>query len=334
MKKIITLTLALAVTAGASLSASTPAKNKKKAEVKTTAVTIPPTVSDSTSFAMGYEATDGLINYLTQRSGLDTAYMADFISAFSEAVSHEGDPHSKARIAGYEIAHMVTERMLPSVEQANAKSGLSLNRDLFYKGFTAALNGDKNVFASIKDAADYNRKAMSAKGEQWLAQIAAQPGIKKLPCGVLYKVIKEGNGAKPQRNDEVQVIYEGRLMDGTVFDATEKHQESKDSLGNIKPDKFNVGHLIKGWTEALLAMPVGSKWDIYIPYDLAYGENGAGQDIPPYAPLAFTLELKDIVKPEPVGAFSNNHKEEASAKKAEPVKKTAKPNLKKRSRRK
>ncbi len=111
-----------------------------------------------------------------------------------------------------------------------------------------------------------------------------------LPSGLQYKVITEGHGEVPKASDEVEVIYEGRLIDGTVFDATSKH-------GGSKTDKFRANGLIKGWTEALTLMPVGSKWQVYIPYELAYGERQAGQ-IPPYSTLVFDLELVSIVKPE------------------------------------
>ena len=102
-------------------------------------------------------------------------------------------------------------------------------------------------------------------------------------------MITEGNGEVPKASDEVEVIYEGRLIDGTVFDSTKKH--------GTKSDKFKAGNLIKGWTEALTTMPVGSKWQLYIPQELAYGARQAGQ-IPPYSTLVFDLELVSIVKPE------------------------------------
>ena len=86
----------------------------------------------------------------------------------------------------------------------------------------------------------------------------------------------------------MQVNYEGRLIDGTVFDASSKHGD--------KPAEFTPGQVIRGWTEALTMMPVGSKWQLYIPYELAYGERGAGEDIKPYSALIFDVELVDIVK--------------------------------------
>ncbi len=103
-----------------------------------------------------------------------------------------------------------------------------------------------------------SRRALAGAGEKFLAENAKKPGVKVLPSGLQYKVIKDGQGEVPKATDEVEVIYEGRLIDGTVFDATSKH-------GGAKTDKFRAGNLIKGWTEALTTMPVGSKWQLYIP---------------------------------------------------------------------
>ena len=152
----------------------------------------------------------------------------------------------------------------------------------------AALANDTTFFTS-KKAEDFQKEALAGAGEKFLAENAKKPGVKVLPSGLQYKVITEGHGEVPKASDEVEVIYEGRLIDGTVFDSTKKHGQQS--------DKFNAGNLIKGWTEALTTMPVGSKWQIYIPQELAYGARQAGQ-IPPYSTLVFDLELVSIVKPE------------------------------------
>ena len=153
----------------------------------------------------------------------------------------------------------------------------------------AALANDTTLF-SEKKAGEFKTQILAGAGEKFLAENAKKPGVKVLPSGLQYKVIKAGQGEVPKATDEVEVIYEGRLIDGTVFDATSKH-------GGAATDKFRAGSLIKGWTEALTMMPVGSKWQLYIPYELAYGERQAGQ-IPPYSTLVFDLELVSIVKPE------------------------------------
>ena len=108
-----------------------------------------------------------------------------------------------------------------------------------------------------------------------------------LPSGLQYKVLKQGDGIVPQKTDKVKVHYEGRLIDGTVFDASSKH--------GTEPATFRPDQVIKGWTEALTMMPVGSKWQLFIPQELGYGERAAGQ-IPPYSTLIFDVELVGIDK--------------------------------------
>lgn len=131
--------------------------------------------------------------------------------------------------------------------------------------------------------ADNNEKA----GKQYLADNAKAEGVKVTKSGLQYKVIEEGTGEKPGPNDVVTVHYQGRLIDGTVFDASSKH--------GTEPASFRADQVIKGWTEALTMMPVGSKWRLYIPQELAYGERQAGQ-IPPYSTLIFDVELVGIDK--------------------------------------
>lgn len=119
------------------------------------------------------------------------------------------------------------------------------------------------------------------KGDTFLAQFKAEKGVLSLPEGVLYKVVKEGNGPKPTENDVVEVNYRGALIDGTQFDATEPGH----------PASLKVASLIPGWKQALSVMPVGSKWHIVVPPQLAYGERGVGNDIGPNEVLVFDLEL-------------------------------------------
>ena len=142
---------------------------------------------------------------------------------------------------------------------------------------------------------EQRNEAVKAAGEKFLTENKKKPGVVTLPSGLQYKILVKGNGAKPGKDDQVKVVYEGRTIDGKVFDSTVRH--------GTESDTFGVGRLIKGWTEALLLMPVGSKWEIYIPQELAYGARGAGNDIAPYSPLIFTLELQGIV-PTAVGAQS------------------------------
>lgn len=137
--------------------------------------------------------------------------------------------------------------------------------------------------ATAKAAGEKNAKA----GEEFLARKEKEKGVQKTASGLLYKVITEGKGAKPKGTDTVEVHYRGTLIDGTEFDSSFKRGE---------PATFPVNQVIPGWTEALQLMPVGSKWQLFIPADLAYGEAGAGNAIGPNETLVFDVELLDIKK--------------------------------------
>ncbi|WP_240155224.1 FKBP-type peptidyl-prolyl cis-trans isomerase [Chitinophaga sp. Cy-1792] len=126
-----------------------------------------------------------------------------------------------------------------------------------------------------------------AVGEKFLAENKSKPGIVTLPDGLQYQIIKEGDGAKPTLQDKVKTHYHGTLIDGTVFDSSVERGE---------PISFPVSGVIKGWTEALQLMPVGSKWRLFIPADLAYGDRQAGPTIQPGSALIFDVELLEIVK--------------------------------------
>ncbi len=135
--------------------------------------------------------------------------------------------------------------------------------------------------AAIKNIGAANQKA----GEAFLAENAKKDGVVTLPSGLQYKVIKQGDGKKPTETDTVECNYRGTLIDGTEFDSSNR-------VG--KPVEFKVGSIIPGWQEALKLMPVGSKWQLFIPPQLAYGERGAGRDIGPNATLLFDVELLGI----------------------------------------
>jgi FKBP-type peptidyl-prolyl cis-trans isomerase FklB len=142
------------------------------------------------------------------------------------------------------------------------------------------------LFQAIKAKAQEERYGENkAAGEKFLAENAKKEGVKTLSCGVQYKVLKEGNGAVPADTSLVVVNYEGRLLDGTVFDASNRHGD--------KPSEFRLAGVIKGWQEAMKAMPAGSEWEIYIPQNLAYGANQQG-NIPPFSTLIFKVELVEV----------------------------------------
>lgn len=186
--------------------------------------------------------------------------------------------------------------MLPNIASKFEGTSAPINPDLLYKGFVAALAKDSTVLKQATAEQIFEKKEvelkaqkdaeMKAKNEAYLSENKKKEGVVTLADGLQYRIIKKGDGPIPTAADRVQVIYEGKTIDGKVFDATSRH--------GVEFDTFNVGGLIKGWTEALQMMPVGSKWEIVIPQNLAYGERGAGRDIAPFSTLIFTLELKGI----------------------------------------
>ncbi len=133
-----------------------------------------------------------------------------------------------------------------------------------------------------------NEKGKEAKeaGEKFLAKNKTREGVVTLESGLQYKILNEGSGAKPTANDTVKCHYEGRLINGQVFDS---------SIRRGEPAEFPVGGVIAGWVEALQLMPVGSKWQLYIPSELAYGQHGAGAAIGPNETLIFDVELLEII---------------------------------------
>ena len=173
----------------------------------------------------------------------------------------------------------------------------NLNATQFAQAVTDVLEGH----ATLLDDAEAQRtvseflqrqqaeagKAVREEGERYLAENAQKEGVTVLPSGLQYVVLTEGTGAKPKATDRVKCHYEGRLIDGTVFDSSYRRGE---------PAVFPLNGVIAGWTEGVQLMAEGAKYRFFIPYHLAYGERGAGQAIPPYAALVFDVELIEVVR--------------------------------------
>lgn len=314
MKRIFIFSLAIMMV-GTSFSYAGSAPKKDKKQGKTTTKTVLVTQADSLSYASGVEATEGLIPFIQQSYNVDTAYMADFIAGYKEAFKTASTPQGKARVAGMQIAQMVSDRILPGTKEMLKTTVPHLSDTLFNQGFTDVLAKDTTLF-SMKGAKAYKATVLSKAGEEFLAENAKKPGVQVLPDGLQYKVLVAGNGPIPKASDEVEVVYEGRTIDGKVFDSTAKH--------GSKTDKFRANGLIKGWTEALTLMPVGSKWEVYIPQELGYGSRRAGQ-IPPYSTLIFDLELKGIVPPKAKEEPKTTPSSTANTSKTAGPAKTAKP---------
>ena len=171
-----------------------------------------------------------------------------------------------------------------------------LNADDFAQAVKDVLEGNKtaithneareivnNYFAELEKSV--NEKNI-AQGKAFLDANRNNPNVVTLPSGLQYEVIREGNGKKPKATDRVRCHYEGTLLDGTLFDSSIKRGE---------PAVFGVNQVIKGWVEALQLMSEGAKWKLYIPSELAYGVQGAGDMIPPYSALIFEVELIEVL---------------------------------------
>jgi FKBP-type peptidyl-prolyl cis-trans isomerase len=180
--------------------------------------------------------------------------------------------------------------------------GLDVDPAIVSQGLKDAMTGatsklseadEKEAMSNLRNSVMAKRQAESAQagevnkkaGDEFLAANKAKPGVVSLPDGLQYKVEKEGTGPKPKATDTVEVNYRGTMIDGNEFDSSYKRG---------KPETLSVNQVIKGWTEALQLMPVGSKWQLVIPADLAYGANGAGGVIGPNSTLVFEIELLSI----------------------------------------
>ena len=301
MKKIILLALVFSASASFNI-VSADKKKKKSAEAVEVAAqpVVLATASDSVSFAAGKAATLGLIQYLQQEYQVDTAYMHDVVKGFNEAMARFSDPEYKAYNAGAQVARMVLERILPGTASKFEGTSDSISADLFTAGFRAALVGDSTLFTDDKAREYFEDRLVASReeaqrvyreaNEQWLAQNRDKEGVKTAASGLQYKILRAGTGAVPTDKDRVTVKYEGKMIDGTVFDSSYKRTPQTSTFGCTQ--------VIKGWTEALTMMPVGSKWELYIPQELGYGSRQAGQ-IKPYSTLIFTVELEGIEQAAP-----------------------------------
>lgn len=254
---------------------------------------------DTLSYAMGMAQTQGLKQYLAQME-IDTTYMDAFIKGLNEGANAGDDKKKAAYYMGIQIGQQISNRMVKGInhELFGEDSTKTISLKNFMAGFIQGVKGKKGLMTVEQAGQVAQMKMMSIKaknmeeqygplkkkGEEWMAANAKKPGVKTLPSGVQYKVIKEGAGQMPKDTSVVKVNYEGRLIDGTVFD---------NSYKNGQPVTLRANQVIKGWTEALVHMPAGSVWEVYIPQELAYGDREQGQ-IKPYSPLVFKIELISV----------------------------------------
>ena len=255
---------------------------------------------DSMSYALGMAQTQGLKEYLQERMGVDTTYINDFIKGLNEGANLGDDKRKAAYFAGIQIGQQITQQMVKGINHQvfGDDSTQTISLKNFMAGFISGTTGkggimtldQADVVARTKmealksQAMEKQYGANKKEGEDFLANNKKKEGIKVLPSGVQYKVIKEGNGAIPADTTMVKVHYEGRTIDGNVFDSSYKRES---------PITLRCNQVIKGWTDALVHMPVGSVWEVYIPQELAYGSRDQGQ-IKPFSALIFKIELISI----------------------------------------
>ncbi len=257
---------------------------------------------DSLSYSLGMAQTQGLKEYLTYQMGMDTTYINEFIKGLNESANSGDDKKKAAYYAGIQIGQQISQRMMKGInhELFGEDSTQTISLKNFMAGFVAGVTG-KDAKMTQQEAVELTNVKMEVvkkahlekaygenkkKGEAYMDSIAKKAGIQKLENGVYYEVITEGKGDIPADTTQVKVHYEGKLIDGTVFDS---------SIQRDAPTTFRCNQVIPGWTNALTHMPVGSKWIVYIPQDQAYAEREAGM-IKPFSALTFTIELLSIEK--------------------------------------
>ncbi|MBR6964521.1 MAG: FKBP-type peptidyl-prolyl cis-trans isomerase [Prevotella sp.] len=257
---------------------------------------------DTLSYAVGMAQSQGLKEYLSERLGVDTAYMDEFIKGVNEGANAGDDKKQAARFAGIQIGQQISNQMVKGInhELFGNDSTKTVSLKNLLAGFISGTAG-KNGLMTFEQAGVLAQKKMEAikseslmaqygknkeAGEKFLAENAKKEGVKTLKGGVQYKVIKEGTGDIPKDTSNVKVNYEGKTIDGTVFDSSYERKA---------PVTLRANQVIKGWTEVLTHMPVGSVWEVYIPQDQAYGTRQQPK-IDPFSVLIFKIELLGIEK--------------------------------------
>ena len=205
-------------------------------------------------------------------------------------------PKTDEERIGYSLGIMIGRQLQQDISSLDTDSFGEALEDL-YEGKTPSLTDEEigvildNLQQKLAAEAQQKEAAAAeenlAKGQKFLAANAKKKGVKVTDSGLQYKIIKQGKGAKPAATSSVKVHYEGKLIDGTIFDSSYQRGE---------PVNFKVNQVIAGWQEALQLMPIGSEWEVYIPASLAYGPAGAGGSIGPNEALVFKVELQEIEK--------------------------------------
>lgn len=264
---------------------------------------------DSMSYAIGQTQSQGLKDFLVQRMDIDTAYMSEFIKGLNDGANAGDDKKKAAYYAGIQIGQQISTQMVKGINREifGKDTTKTISMKNFMAGFVAGTTGksQKMTMQEAQTVAQVKSQEIKTKnmekeygpnkvtGEKFMAENGKKADIKTMPVEIQqpdgkvlksyiqYKVIKEGNGALPKDTSMVKVHYEGKMIDGTVFDS---------SYQRGAPVTLRANQVIKGFTQALTHMPVGSTWEVYIPQELAYADREQGQ-IKPFSPLIFKIEL-------------------------------------------
>lgn len=236
------------------------------------------TEQDSISYALG--VTFG--NYLRNQYAQLPVDTIDFV-AYAKALNN-----SKVKDSYIDNVKAQLDTIYSDIFMAATRAELAYGKSQMEMDMAQGLLNKKSTAkrAEMQAKREAEAKANEAAGREFLASNIKAEGVDSTASGLQYKVLVAGKGPKPTEKDRVKVNYRGTLIDGTEFDASKEGQ----------PATFAVRGVIKGWTEALQMMPVGSKWEIYVPADLAYGKRGGGDKIGPNSTLIFQIELLEIVK--------------------------------------
>lgn len=252
---------------------------------------------DTLSYMVGVANNQGLMEFVLNQGDVDSAHVANFIKGLEQGLK-EMEPKEKAYLLGLQLGQQVSGQMyeMNNRRMFGNDTTVSLSKENYLAGFIATAKKEGTVSidsANVyirKHQADIREKAIEKEyaeykkeNEEFLAQNKGKEGVQTTESGLQYKVITKGTGEMPADTSNVKVMYKGTLIDGTEFDKSEK------------PITLNLQRVIKGWTEALSMMPVGSKWELYIPQELAYGSQQQ-RNIKPFSTLIFEVELVEIEK--------------------------------------
>ncbi len=256
-----------------------------------TIITENPVPADSFSIAAGIALSQSLRMYATQNLGVDEANMDDFVEGLRANVDEAQAKKLTAYAAGITIALQNKNQVMPSINREATGSADSsfVIPELYVEGLVIGLNNTdseltKTAQATMERQFSYQKQVYQYANTKYLVDKAKENGVVSCPSGLQYRIVERGQGIVATDTSTVEVHYEGRLIDGTIFDSSYQRGQTAE---------FKPTQVIKGWHEALTMMPEGSTWELFIPYNLAYGERG-NQNIPPYSTLFFKVQVVKV----------------------------------------